>query len=149
MNNEKTENYMDKFETPEEFIRHQILARGNFSTLQKKDLYQMIRKQNIDFTPNKHGLAYTKKQDLLDAVLTKVSYRELSRYVDVSRQSFCMKFNITVDEFKILVQKNLIHKTNEHMGIKFENGSYSKYSQWCGYDVYDYFNLTKEVIAVV
>ena len=61
MNNEKTENYMDKFETPEEFIRHQILARGNFSTLQKKDLYQMIRKQNIDFTPNKSKIKYFNK----------------------------------------------------------------------------------------
>lgn len=30
------ENFMDQFDSPEDFIRHQILSRGNFSTLDKK-----------------------------------------------------------------------------------------------------------------
>ena len=55
------ENFMDQFDSPEDFIRHQILSRGNFSTLDKKKMYRLIREHNIDFTINKNGLEYTKK----------------------------------------------------------------------------------------
>ena len=59
------ENYMDKFSRPEEFIRQQILAKGNFSSLDKKEMYRLIRDNNIEFQIHKSGLAYTKKQDML------------------------------------------------------------------------------------
>ena len=43
------ENYMDRFSNPEEFIRQQILAKGNFSSLDKKEMYRLIRVYNIEF----------------------------------------------------------------------------------------------------
>ena len=143
------ENYMDRFSNPEEFIRQQILAKGNFSSLDKKEMYRLIRVYNIEFQIHTSGLAYTKKQDMLDALLKKISYRELARYVNVSKQSFCMKFGITDDEFKILVEKGLIHPTNAYMSLKHCESGDVKWSQWSGYNVYDYFNLTTEDIKNV
>ncbi|MBQ5561809.1 MAG: hypothetical protein IIT39_00260 [Clostridia bacterium] len=143
------ENYMDRFSNPEEFIRQQILAKGNFSSLDKKEMYRLIRVYNIEFQIHTSGLAYTKKQDMLDALLKKISYRELARYVNVSKQSFCMKFGITDDEFKILVEKGLIHPTNAYMSLKHCGTGDAKWSQWSGYNVYDYFNLSTDEIKSV
>ena len=140
------ENYMDKFNSPEEFIRQQILARGNFSKLDKKEIYRLLRNHNIEFQINKNGLSYTKKQDMLDALLTKVTYRELAKYVNVSRKSFCLKFGITIEEFKVLVEKGLINVTNKYIGVKNWYTDNPKWSQWKGYDVYDYFELTNDKI---
>ena len=139
------ENYMDSFETPEEYIRHQILKNGHNSIITKKDMLKIIRENNIDFQITK-PLAYIKKQVLLDVLLTKLSYKDLSKYVEVSRKSFCLKFGITEEEFKILEQVELIHKVIEHKRVSLADGGRSKWSQWSGYDVYDYYELTKETI---
>lgn len=139
------ENYMDQFNTPEEFIRHQILRGSHFSSLTKKMMLKMIRDNNIEFELDK-SLTYIKKEVLLETLLTKVSYKELSEYVEVSRKSFCLKFGISTEEFKILETEGLVHKISEHKAIRGVGDSGAKWSQWSGYDVYDYFELTKEEV---
>ncbi|MEE3325608.1 MAG: hypothetical protein VZR33_09765 [Methanosphaera sp.] len=144
----KKGNYMDDFSSPEEFIKHQILAKGNFSSLDKKLMYKLIRENKIDFQLNRNGLAYTKKSEMLDALLKKVSYRELAKYVDVSRDSFCAKFGITVEQFEVLVKKGLVHRTNEHLSVRNATEKNEKWSRWYGYNVYDYFELTEHDVII-
>ncbi len=141
------ENYMDQFDDPEDFIRHQLLANGYCSdTLTKKEMYHLIKDNNIEFQLNKGVIEYTKKKDMLDALLTKLSYRDLADYVGVLRKSFCMKFNITIDEFNILVANDLIHKSGSFITVRNPYKTNATWSKWCWYNVYDYFELTDEII---
>ena len=60
------ENYMDRFSNPEEFIRQQILAKGNFSSLDKKEMYRLIRvyiaTQIINQTNKKQTILHNRKR---------------------------------------------------------------------------------------
>ena len=140
------ENFMDQFDSPEDFIRHQILSRGNFSTLDKKKMYRLIREHNIEFTIKKNGLEYTKKKDMFDALLTSLSFRDLASYVGVLRKSFCVKFDITIDEFQTLVRDGLIHKTHSFTSVKNPYSANPIWSKWDWYNVYDYFDLTRDIV---
>ncbi|MBP3761259.1 MAG: hypothetical protein J6I55_07300 [Ruminococcus sp.] len=141
----KKENYMNKYKTPEEFIYNAITVnRGNKSDclLTKKRMIDLLREHKI-FIQKNIKINYIKKSQLLEILLKKASYKELSKYVGVRSYCFEDKFNITENEIEYLRKKGIIHTTIIQEGRNI----YKTYSKtFYLYDVYDYFNLTKEEI---
>lgn len=94
------ENYMDKFESPEEFIKYQIIHHKD-CLLTKKDIRKLLTEKKIYFNI---PVEYIKKEKLFNILITQYSYKDLSKYVGVRSSAFMKKFNITNEELLSLAK---------------------------------------------
>ena len=136
---------MNKYNNPEEFIHNEFITNRGYESdciLTKKEMYKMIIKNKINFKKEK-PIDYIKKEELLNALLTKFSYKDLSEYVGVRNYCFMDKFDVTEEEMEYLRNKKIVHTTM----IKERTNIYKTFNiKFYLYDVYDYFNLNKEYI---
>ena len=134
-----TENYMDRFETPEEFIRAEILAnRGSNNIVDKSALLEAAEwKAGED-----EDLSKLSKAQLFDRIVEQYGNAAYTMFpVGVSSYSFQLKFGITHKEVLKLAKAGILTVTGER---KFRK--YGKYLYAKTYSAFDYFRLTQEDI---
>lgn len=137
---------MSIFSTPEDFIRHEILTKGNRLGLTKKMMYNIIKTENLPLKVNVKRLESISKTELLNVMLTKYTYRDLSRLVGVPMYSFMEKFKITEEQFITLVDEGLFHRTiSTTITYPIKYGK-NKYTYNYGYNVYDYFYVQQDIV---
>lgn len=131
------ENYMEKFKTPEEYIRYQILAnKGTQNVIDKKQLVHLAEERGIEVQ------AKMTKEQILQCLEEKISLAEVETYcghLGVSSYHFQQKFSITHEEVKRMARLGFIHVTGTE---RFR--AYGKYLYADLYSTYEYFALTKE-----
>lgn len=131
-----SENYMDKFKTPEEFICHRITSRNG--VISKDGL--------IKFALN-NGIKVNSKMKMLDiynAVRRVITLEDMLnglklRGLGVNSYSFQLKFNVTHDEVKRMARLGFIQIT----GTEYFR-MYRKDCKCDLYSVFDYFRLTED-----
>lgn len=131
------ENFMDNYDSPEAFIRAEVLAnRGTQSVIFKEDLLSMAQR----FTDA--DLTDLSKAELFDLLVEKAG-NEIYEKLSVGVSSFCfqLKFDIDHTAVKRLVKAGVIHATGRQRFRK-----YGKYLFVDTYSPYDYFRLTQEEI---
>lgn len=134
-----SENYMDRFETPEEFIRAEILAnRGSNNIVDKAGLLEVAEwkaRENED-------LSKLSKAELFDWIVEQYGKTAYWMFpVGVSSISFQLKFGITHKEVLKLAKAGILTVTGER---KFRK--YGKYLYAKTYSAFDYFRLTQEEV---
>lgn len=131
-------NYMDKFESPEDFIRFQITANmGKNYVVDKIYLAELARSKGVKV------VSKMTKLDIYNALKEKISSEEIMLCcgIGVSSYSFQLKFDITNDEVKRMERLGYIQITGSE---RFR--AYGKYRNADTYSVFDYFSLTKEEV---
>lgn len=133
-------NYMDRFETPEDFIRHAITSnRGTQNVLDKYELISLALTHDIDINPQKMT-----KDEIYLRVIEKVPLEEICkkcRHLGVSSHSFQQKFNVTHKEVKRMARSGFIKITGSERFRAYGKECYADL-----YSVYDYFRLTAEEV---
>lgn len=129
-----SENYMDQFWTPEEYIIARVSSRTQ-RDIQKSDLIKIAKEHGCEADEK-----LTKKQ-LTIMVANKISYQKLAELVGVgvTSTSFQIKFDISHDEVKRMARLGFIRITG-----KYKFRAYGDYRYADTYSVYDYFSLTYE-----
>ncbi len=134
------ENYMDKFSTPEQFIRAEVLAnRGTQNIISKQELYEMVA-----YHPGAPKGDYTKmsKEELLDKLVEWDGVEAYKQFqCGVSSRYFQIKFGIEHKDVLRLAKAGFIKVTGEYRFRKFGKYLYAK-----TYSPYDYFRLTAEEV---
>lgn len=132
-------NYMDKFESPEDFIKFQITANmGTNNVIDKIYLAEIARSKGVKV------VSKMTKLDIYNALREKISLEEIMLCcggIGVSSYSFQLKFDITNDEVKRMARLGYIQVTGSE---RFR--AYGKYRNADTYSVFDYFRLTKEEV---
>lgn len=134
----KSENYMDNFKSPEQFIRHEILAnKGTDSAIFKDDLILLAQETGIEADKK------MTKEEILELLSKKMPLKKVAEYCNlgVSSYSFQLKFDISHDEVKRMARLGYIKVTGNH---RFR--SFGKYRYADTYSVFDYYGLTKEQV---
>ena len=132
--------YMSQFKTPEEFIRHEIIAnRGAKNVAFREEL--VLHLQRI--TGQAEGYDGMTKEALFDR-LVELKGKEAYLYFDagVSSYDFQLKFDIDGKTVRHLAKTGLLHTVKT---TSFQK--YGKTLQAALYSPYDYFRLTKEDVA--
>ena len=132
------ENYMDNFETPEEFIRHEILSnRGTQNVIDKAGLICLAQEKEIETDKR------MTKEEILDLLVEKMPFEKIAEHCNlgVSSYSFQLKFGISHDEVKRMARLGYIKVTGNHKVWLFGKCRYAD-----TYSVFDYYRLTKEEI---
>lgn len=133
------ENYMDRFSTPEEYIRTEILSnRGTQNIADKSELAHFIATD----ADEEKMLAKLSKDVLFDK-LVELKGDEAYRMfpVGVSSYSFQLKFGITNADVKRMAQGGIIRATGK---VRFRKFGKYLYADTC--DPYAYFRLTAEEV---
>ena len=134
----ESENYMDQFETPEQFIRHEITAnRGTQNVVDKKGLLELCEE---------HGIKAAKtmtKENLFDLLKETMSLEDIAACCNIggSSKSMQIKFDISHDKVKRMARLGYIKVTGNHKVWLFGKCRYAD-----TYSVFDYYRLTKEEI---
>lgn len=133
------ENYMDRFETPEEFIRAEILAnRGRNNIVDKSVLLEAVGWKALEG----EDLSKLSKAQLFDRLVELCGNTVYTMFpVGVTSYSFQLKFGITHKEVLKLAKAGVLTVTGER---KFRK--YGKYLYAKTYSAFDYFRLTPEEI---
>ncbi len=134
------ENYMDKFSTPEEFIRAEVLAnRGTQNIISKDELCEMVT-----YHPNAPQQDYEKmsKAELLDQLVKLDGAKAYEQFCcGVSSRCFQLKFGIDHKDVLKMAKAGFIAVTGEYRFRKYGKYLYAK-----TYSPYDYFRLTAEEV---
>lgn len=137
--NGKTENYMDRFTTPEEFIRAEILAnRGSNNIVDKSVLLEVLgwRAGEGEY------LRRLSKAELFDRIVDQYGSQAYAMFpVGVSSISFQLKFGITHNDVLKLAKAGILTVTGWRNFRKY--GKYL-YAKTCS--AFDYFRLTPEEV---
>lgn len=130
-----TENYMDRFASPEEFIRSEILAnRGSNNVIDKAELLTVLGWKAGD----DERLDNLTKGQLFDRIEEQYGYKAYTMFpVGVSSISFQLKFGITHRDVLKLAKAGILTVTGERKFRKYGKYLYAKL-----YSPYDYFRLT-------
>ena len=138
MSNE-SENYMDRFETPEEFIRSEILAnRGSNNIVDKSVLLEAVGWKALEG----EDLSKLSKAQLFDRLVELCGNTVYTMFpVGVSSFSFQLRFGITHKDVLKLAKAGVITVTGERKFRKYGKYLYAKL-----YSAFDYFRLTREEI---
>lgn len=130
-----TENYMDRFATPEEFIRSEILAnRGSNNVIDKAELLAFVELKADD----NERLDNLTKAQLFDRIVEQYGDKAYTMFpVGVSSICFQLKFGITNKEVLKLAKAGILTVTGERKFRKCGKYLYAKL-----YSPYDYFRLT-------
>lgn len=131
------ENYMDKYNSPEEFIRAEVLSnRGTDSVVLKEDLLKIAQRVTDE------DLTRRSKAELFDLLAEKVGSEIYTMFpVGISSISIQLKFDIDHTAVKRLAKAGVIRVTGKH---RFRAYGKSRYADI--YSPYDYFRLTPEEI---
>ncbi len=137
------ENFMDKYSTPEQFIRSEVLSnRGTQNIISKQDLFETVVNRP-GMTPESYDLcAKMSKAELLDRLVEldgMEAYKQFS--CGVSSYSFQLKFGIEHEDVLKMAKAGFIEATGE---VRFRK--YGKYLYAKTYSPYDYFRLTPEEV---
>ena len=134
------ENYMDKFDTPEAFIRAEVLAnRGTQNIVDKDELIWMVAHQ--DPNPDRN-YAKMSKAELFDLLVELVGADAYTMFpVGVSSRCWQLKFGIEHKDVLKMAKKEFIATTGE---VRFR--LYGRYCYAKTYSPYDYFRLTAEEV---
>lgn len=136
---DNTENYMDRFETPEEFIRAEILAnRGRDSIVDKAALQEVL-----SWTADEgEDLRRLSKAALFDRIVAQYGDQAYTMFpVGVSSYHFQLKFGITHKDVLKLAKAGILTATGQRKFHKYGKYLYAKV-----YSAFDYFRLTQEEI---
>lgn len=130
-----TENYMDRFSNPAEFIRSEILAnRGSNNVVDKAELLKVCGWKAGD----EERLDNLTKAQILDRIVDQYGPEAYSMFpVGVSSICIQMKFGITNKDVLKLAKAGILTVTGERKFRKFGKYLYAKL-----YSAYDYFRLT-------
>lgn len=132
-------NYMDRFSSPEEFIRSEILAnRGSNNIVDKALLLESVcwRADEGD------SLRRLSKAELFDKLVDQYGVKAYTMFpVGVSSVCFQRKFGITHREVLKLAKAGILTATGERKYRKYGKYLYAK-----TYSAFDYFQLTQESI---
>lgn len=134
-----TENYMDRFATPEEFIRSEILAnRGDNNVVNKAELLTVLGwKSDTD-----ERLDRLTKAQLFDKVVDMYGAQAYSMFpVGVNSICFQIKFGINHKDVLKLAKSGILTVTGERKFRKYGKYLYAKV-----YSAFDYFRLTSETV---
>ena len=132
------DNYMDKFSSPEEYIRAEVCAnRGTKNVIDKDELIFMLGNEDPDYPTN--GKTKGELWDRLVEVLGKDAYDLVP--VGVSSFHFQLKFFITNADVKKMAKHGFIAITGAR-----EFRMYGKTCYANTYSPYDYFRLTPEEV---
>lgn len=131
------DNYMDRFETPEDFIRSEILAnRGTNSVVTKEQLAEVAGWKSEDGRP----IERLAKGKLWAMVVNQYGERAYTMFpVGVSSICFQQKFGINHKDVLKLAKAGVITCTGER--------KFRKYGRYCHakvFSAFDYFRLTAE-----
>ena len=131
-------NYMDQFETPEEFIFSEIIAnRGSNNIVDKAVLVEVLGWSSDD--AQLHRLS---KAELFDRIVKKYGDKAYTMFpIGVSSISFQKKFSITHKEVMKLAKAGFLTVTGERKFRKFGKYLYAKV-----FSPFEYFRLTQEEI---
>ncbi len=136
------ENFMDRFNSPEEFIRYEICAnKGTQNVVDKADLAALIRSFGFEIDERK-----LTKADMYLLLKDAISIEEIADHclhLGVSTYCFQQKFGIAHDEVKRMARLGFLKVTGS---VRFR--MYGKYRHADVYSVFDYFRLTKDEVAV-
>lgn len=127
---------MVQSKTPEEHILYLIgQNRGTNNFISRSELIDLLRKYDCDFK-----LSFS-KYEMARLLATKIGYEELEKVANVGMPSidFQQKFNLTNEQIKKLVKRNILHVTGKE-GFRI----YNKYRVANLYSVFDYFNYTEK-----
>ena len=129
------ENYMDQFSTPEEFIRHEILAnRGSDNIVDKAVLLEVLGWK----ASQEERLHRLSKAELFDRVIEQCGNAAYIMFpVGVSSLSFQLKFGISHKDVLRLAKAGVLTVTGERRFRKYGKNLYAKV-----FSAYDYFRLT-------
>lgn len=134
------DNYMDKFQTPEEFIRNEVLAnRGTQNIADKSELVWMLESH-----PKASDQDYSKltKAELFDQLVELEGEKAYTLFpAGVSSRCFQLKFGIEHKDVLKMAKAGFISVTGEYRFRKFGKYLYAK-----TYSPYDYFRLTAEEV---
>lgn len=134
----RNENYMDQFNSPEEFIRHEICAnRGTQNVIDKDGLVALARSFSIEVDEKK-----LTKDEIYLRMRKSVSVEDIvahCQHIGVSSFGFQQKFRITHEEVKRMARFGFIKVTGSQR-IRL----YGKYRNTDLYSVFDYFRLSQE-----
>ena len=133
-------NYMDKFDTPEAFIRAEIIAnRGTKNVINKSCLLHMVEDKD---TAENRGYAKMSKAQLFDLLVERMGPEAYAMFpVGVNSRCFQLKFGIGHKDVLKMAQKGFIATTGE---VRFR--LYGRYCYAKTYSPYDYFRLTAEEV---
>ncbi len=128
-------NFMDKYKSPEEYIRSAVLANlGTDSIVTKADLTTLIVER--DQTERDYSkMTKAELYDLLAELMGDSIYTHFP--VGVSSYSFQQKFNITHKDVQKMEKKGFIRATGE---VRFRAYGQNRYAKT--YDPYAYYRLT-------
>lgn len=131
------ENFMDKYRTPEEFIREEILKnRGTECVVFKADLIA-----ELEVLTDK-DLTNLSKGQLFDMLVEKKGKDAYTMFpVGVASISFQIKFDIDHTAVKRLMQGGVIKVTGKRRFRKYGRNCYADL-----YSPYDYFQLSRDEI---
>lgn len=129
------DNYMDRFATPEEFIRSEILAnRGSNNVIDKAELLAVVEWK----AGEGERLDSLTKAQLFDRIVEQYGDKAYTMFpVGVSSICFQLKFGITHKEVLKLAKAGILTVTGERKFRKYGKYLYAKL-----YSPYDYFRLT-------
>lgn len=133
------ENFMDKYSSPEEFIRAEVIAnRGTKNVMDKEDLLNLLA-TTPDYSDDFEKKTKAEIYDKLLAVMGKELYGFIP--AGVSSWAFQMKFGITNYDVRKMAKHGLIKVTG-----KSEFRQYGRYCIADTYSPFDYFRLTTEEV---
>lgn len=134
-----TENYMDRFATPEEFIRSEILAnRGSNNVIDKSKLLTVLGWKASE----SDRLDHLTKAQLFDRIVEQYGEKAYTMFpVGVSSVCFQLKFGISNKEVQKLAKAGILTVTGQRKFRKYGKYLYAKV-----YSAFDYFRLTSETV---
>lgn len=131
------ENYMNNYDSPEAFIRAEVLNnRGAVRDVTKNALLQLAQRVTGE------DLTKLSKAELFDLLAEKVG-SEFYTAFPVGVSSFCFQLKFDIDYIAVcrLVKAGVIRATGK---LRFRLGGINTYVET--YSPYDYFRLTPEEI---
>ena len=135
----KTENFMDKYSTPEEFIRAEILANRGTKNIADKAVLIWHLQQASDEDRDYSSLT---KAELFDRLVALLGEKAYTLYpVGVSSLSFQLKFGIGHKDVLKMAKAGFITATGETEFRMYGKTCYAK-----TYSPFEYFRLTPEEV---
>lgn len=134
-------NYMDLFQTPEEYILHRVETDlGTQNCISKVELLKMAKMHGIIITPDSH------KSEIARLVMKKIgaeAFAEKCEHLGVSNYGMQQKFGISHADLRRLTRIGFLQVTG-----KERFGKPGAYHYADLYSVFQYFQLTKEDVQM-
>lgn len=132
-------NYMDQFESPEAFVRSEVVAnRGTHNIVNRAELVDDVHLASS----GNEDLSHATKAELFDRLVDLVGAKAYTMYpVGVSSRCFQLKFGITHREVLKMANAGFLKATG--------TSNFRMYGRACSaatYDPYQYYSLTTEEV---